>query len=232
MTGSSPEGFFRPDVVAAQHIPHGDPLFVRRGVRLTIHGIHVSQDDWVEGNLRVFSLDVHLRPQRNSAENLKFHAWRFENHEVLNVSAPNSVRFPIDPVAGLELGVELVRRRPDRSLAERLVRAALPGRRNSPQHLHSEGWLENSELCQLAPGGQRNRSKLRRGVYFLGSRSRPTGSMPDWGNYQFGRSLSPDPDRARQLLCLDRNRRRWLGADFSYIVFSLDYGSETGNCLT
>lgn len=88
------------EMVSANHLPQGDPMFLERGLQLSVWGIVPENGKRVP---EAIDAEVLFEPFHSN----RFTAWRFRNHKTRSVNAPNRVNVPVDPTLGVNLSISM-----------------------------------------------------------------------------------------------------------------------------
>jgi hypothetical protein len=205
---------FRPDVMSAARLPHGDAA-LQGGARVTIHGLFGG----ASRRAAPLAVNAHFS-RRESArrESIPFHVWSLASTPIVSAGRPVRFFMPIDPAEGLVLSVTCLPSAKPRSTGltrRELVQTA--ARESSPEELETL-------VCRLNLGEERNAPKLKCGVYFLPVRTPQRAAPHAWSSYQFRWAPRPESLTGRQLY-----RRLATGVapvSFAYLVFSVDPAAE------
>ncbi|MFQ5935562.1 MAG: hypothetical protein ACE5LB_04035 [Acidiferrobacterales bacterium] len=198
------DGRISPYVIAADELRVGDPLLIKHGVRLTIHGLIGADREWSADAPRALNLFVTMN---TLAEPYRWHAWGIQRSPVLNAGSALSAVVPIQP-DGLELVVELV----------------------SGSHLDPgsgrQADTRKEVPIHLAIDHDPYRLKLRRGVYFIGVSEQAKQSPLSWDRCRLTAAANEDQCVNKVTLGVEPQWSFVARTYHKYLVFSVDYADQ------
>ena len=207
---------FHADVMGATRLRTGDREFLRRGARVTIHGVVEPDKAWWQPELDALSLfAVFSLPGSEEHETIRHHVWDLEKTPVVNRAAPVSFTAPILEETGLRLVVQ--RYDGMQCLAGRYLKSRFCSAEPSWASART-----SSQDVLLSVRPQPGSHGLRRGVYFIAGLAHGS-ATPSWSGLQFRASEEGSDVRCRRLA-----RQGLSGpqpAAFDYLVVSVDYAA-------
>lgn len=98
------------------------------------------------------------------------------------------------------------------------------GQKYLPQNPANKVIWSRGVETELTVGSAGLAPKLRRGVYFVGGRSRLAGGLPAWGEYQLRAADVGNTGEKRYLY--RRQGDRVVPADFTYVILDIDFATQ------
>ncbi len=208
---------FHADVMGAERLRTGDREFLRRGARVTIHGVVEAEKTWSQPELDALSVfAVFSLPGGEPHETIRHHVWDLEKTPVVNRGAAVSFTMPILEETGLRLAVQ--RYDGMQSLTGRYIKTRLYGAQPSWASARTSS---RDVLLSVRP--RPGSHGLRRGVYFIAGLAHGSATPSSWNGLQFRASGEESEIHCRRLA-----RRGLSGpqpANFDYLVVSVDYAA-------